>query len=161
MEQIIRAYGVFLLEAAVFAALMWLLFRGITDEAGHHGIFAIAGSYQEEASDMPRLDFTKYQSESEKSSPAVQYAWSGMLHVGEYSLDELLRAEDYRGEMLTLQLQGISDSIGIDRAQEIQTEDGRLRFERAGIYMLKVQAMDAWNRITVCEICIPVNGGAD
>ena len=161
MEQVIRTYGVFLLEAVIFAALIGMLFWGITDEAGHRGVFAIAGAYQEEEAVMSGLDYTKYRSESEKSAPVIEYVWSGMLHVGEYSVDELLLAKDYRGERLAVELCNITDLSGVDRTEEAKTGDGRLRFGRAGVYRLKVRAVDAWNRTTTCEICIPVNGGVD
>ena len=158
MEQVIRTYGMFILEAAVFTGLIWLIFRGITDDAGNQGIFSIAGSGREEIS-VPHLDFTCYQSESEKETPVIQYIRTGMLYVGEYSQEELLSAHDYRGQSLSLELCSVSDVRGIDRTREVCTESGGLRFESPGVYTLKVQAVDAWNRIAVCKISGPVNGG--
>ena len=160
MEQVIRTYGTFLLEGTVLVALVWLLFWGITDETGHHGVFSIAGSYQKEEQPAARLDFTRYQSEGEKSAPVIQYVWTGMLHVGEYSLEELLRAEDYSGQTLQVQLCSVLNPQG---TEQIQSDWGynRVQFNRQGIYTLKVRTADAWNRVTVCVFCIPVNGGVD
>lgn len=161
MEQVIRTYGTFLLEAAVLTVLCWLLFRGISDDAGNHGVFAMAGTYQKEELPAARLDFTRYQSEGEKSAPVIQYVWTGMLHVGEYSLDELLRAEDYLGQALQPRLCGVLSPRGMEQTAEEMADDGRIRFDEQGIYTLKVHAIDAWNRVTECEFRIPVNGGVD
>ena len=158
MEQVIRAYGMFILEAAVFTGVIWLLFMGIKDNADNQGFSSVTGSCQEEIS-APYLDFSRYRTESEKDAPAIQYVWKGMLYLGEYAPEELLSAQDYHGEALPLQLCSVSDAQGTDRTQEVCMESGGIRFESPGIYILKVKAMDAWNRITVCEIGVPVNGG--
>ena len=158
MEQVIRTYGSFLLGAVALGSIVWLLFQGMTDGEGHDGIFAMVGAWQEDEQSIAGVDFAGFQTESEKEDPTLRYVWSGMLYTGEYTLEQLVTAEDYRGNRLAVVLCGVCDPEGRSWERE-NLEGDSIRLERPGVYRLTVRAVDAWNRSTVCEICVPVNGG--
>lgn len=158
MEQVIRAYGKFLLEAAVAALLLGILFSGLTDENGNQGIFHMMGAYiREEETATARSDFECCQNESTKSAPAITYVATGMLHRGSCRVDSILKAIDYSGQALPICIKSISNPNGIERIGEYLPAVMEVQFVERGIYSLKVSAKDAWNRTSICEIHIPVN----
>lgn len=156
MEQVIRIYGKFLLEAAVVAALILLLFAGITDGQGNRGILHMAGAVlKEEESLSERIDMACYRDECVRSAPVITYTVEGMLCIGEYPIDGLFAARDDRGTVLSLRVRSICSPHG--GKQEYTSELEQIRFDERGIYTVCVSATDAWNRTCVCEFRIPVN----
>lgn len=158
MEQVIRAYGKFILEAAVAAILMGILFFGMTDENGNHGMFHMMGAYiKEEQTAFAREDFDTYQKESTKSAPEITYVGMGMHYRGSCRIDSILNATDYRGQVLPIYMKSILDPNGTEQIGAYLPDVMEVQFAERGIYSLKVSAKDAWNRTSTCEIHIPVN----
>lgn len=157
MEQIIRQYGRFLLEAAVLAVLMWLLFAGIVDAKGNRGVLAIAGAGVEtEEEILERADVACYGRESEESAPVISYAVDGILYTGEYPVEEILSAVDGDGNPLPVRIESVSHPCG--SVQIYQVDVGSIVFDESGVYKLRAMAVDASNRRAICEFAIPVNG---
>lgn len=156
MEQIIRQYGRFLLEAAVLGALMWLLFAGISDTQGNSGILAIAGTKIAAEEISPRrVDAACYERECEISAPAISYVAEGILYTGEYQMEEILSAADSAGNTVPVRIKSVRGPRG--DVQTYTTDIGKVVFEERGIYTLCVSAADASNRKSVCRFTIPVN----
>ena len=138
MEQIIRQYGKFLFEAAVLAALAWLLFSGLMDAQGNRGVLAIAGAgLAEEDAVLQREDIMCYERECEKSAPTISYVADGILYTGEYAVEEILYASDNTGSPVAVRIESVSER---------------------GVYTLCASAVDASNRKAVYRFTIPVNG---
>ena len=145
MEQIIRQYGKFLFEAAVLAALAWLLFSGLMDAQGNRGVLAIAGAgLAEEDAVLQREDIMCYERECEKSAPTISYVADGILYTGEYAVEEILYASDNTGSPVAVQ----TYTAGIEN----------ITFGERGVYTLCASAVDASNRKAVYRFTIPVNG---
>lgn len=158
MEQIIRTYGKFLLEAAVFAAVLLLLAAGITDGEGNRGIFRIVGAQIQEGEYVShRGDVDCYESESKKAVPAIRYTAGGALNTGSYATDSILQAVDYSGAGLAVHISSICDPGGTEQIGSYPQNVTQIHFARRGIYTVTASATDAWNRKSVCTIRIPVN----
>lgn len=157
MEQVLRVYGKVLLEAAVVALLMILLAVGVTDDADRRGIFPMMGAYVGEETILEGTDFEGFYLESEKSAPAITYIYPVTLHTGNYVLGSILKATDYDGRELAIRVRSILDPHGVERIGEYSSGTSQISFAERGIYILKVNATDAWNRTSIREVWIPVN----
>ena len=157
MERVIQAYGKFLLEAVTVVFLWVLLFTKVTDDQGNRGVFHIIGScLEQEEPGTDRTDFESFQSESQKSKPVMTYLNTGILHVGSYELNGLIKAEDYAGEELVLKVKSICDPSGEEQIAEYPDDISKLYLSDCGIYTLTVAATDSWNRTSICRFRIPV-----
>jgi hypothetical protein len=157
MEQIIKTYGGFLLEAVVAVLLLLLLLFQITDTDGNSGIFRIVGAnIASKGTDYSSYqDFAVYAADSEKMSPVIYYTGDSHVCVGDDSWADFLCAEDYAGERLPVKILSVTDPLGI----ESPWKDGaKTELAQAGIYQIKVTAVDAANKRTTCVVKIPVNG---
>lgn len=161
MEQVIRAYGRFLLEAAVVVLLVVLLFFGIMDERGNRGILSMMGEYVKEESVVGDMDFREYQRESQRSAPMIAYVGTKTLYTGRYPLSAILKATDDEGAELPIEVSSICDPFGIERMGEYLSDVSYIQFASKGIYTLRVTVRDGRNRTSTCEIRIPVNGGEE
>ena len=158
MEQVIKAYGKFLLEITVVAILLGMLFAGLSDAHGNRGVFRMMGAFfREQEVPAAYLDFERFRSESEIERPSIVYTAQGSLHVGSYRLDELFRAADGMGQELNVQVRSISDPHGIERIGEYLPDILEVQFAQRGIYSLRVAARDAYNRTGIYDFRIPVN----
>lgn len=156
MEQIIRQYGKFLLEAAVVTVLMWLLFAGLSDTQGNRGILAIAGTgLAAEETISQRVDVACYGRESEGSAPAISYVVEGILYTGEYPVEEILSAVDGAGNPIPVRIESVGHPSG--NVQTYTADTGSIAFDERGIYTLCASATDASNRKSVYRFTIPVN----
>lgn len=81
MEQIVRAYGKFFLEASVVMLLLGILLTGVTDDAGNRGIFHIAGAYltAAEIEEQRPAEFGTFLEEGRKSPPVITYVEMGQF----------------------------------------------------------------------------------
>lgn len=161
MEQVIRAYGRFLLEASVLVLLVVLLFTGIMDDQGNRGIFSMMGKYVDEEEAFGDMDFKGYQRESQRSNPTIAYVGTETLYTGNYPLSAILRAVDDEGVELPIEVNSICDSLGIERTEECLVDASHIQFAGKGVYTLRVTAVDVRNRTSTCEIRIPVNRGEE
>lgn len=157
MEQIIRQYGKFLFEAAVLAALAWLLFSGLMDAQGNRGVLAIAGAgLAEEDVVLQREDIMCYERECEKSAPTISYVADGILYTGEYAVEEILYASDNTGSPVAVRIESVSSPRGSVQTYTAGIEN--ITFGECGVYTLCASAVDASNRKAVYRFTIPVNG---
>ena len=157
MEQVIRTYGRFVLEAVVFGLLLWLLMAGMVDEQGHQGIFSMMGAQIQEETAFYRGDIECYRQEGEKTAPSISYVYSQVLGTGSYGLDEIVIASDSGGERIPVIVESICDPYGVVQIGGDLSEASQLSFMVPGIYTLRVSAKDAENRVTICEFRVPVN----
>ena len=47
MHEVIKVYGKTILQAIILVGVMWLVFRGVTDENGNKGIVEIVSGHME------------------------------------------------------------------------------------------------------------------
>lgn len=155
MEQIIKNYGGFLLDAMVLAVLMTLLFTQVTDAEGNRGIFRIIGAgIETDGIDYAAYtDIDAYMTESSKSAPVISFDGRSIIRVGNIDLADHIKAMDCTGAELKIRVLAVTDCTGA----ELPCNDTDTNFPRAGIYEVKVTAVDAWNKRTTSEIRIAVN----
>ena len=157
MEQVLKTYGIFLLEAVAFILFWVLAFRGIRDTQGNTGVFSMAGAQLVEEQKAYGSDFACCVEESRRSAPALSYKKAQALHVGEYEISELVLAVDDSGRELPLQLQCVFNPQGVLESSSISEDCARICFREPGIYQLQIYVIDEWNNETTCRIAIPVN----
>ena len=162
MEQVIRVYGRFLLEAVVFVMLLVLLSARMTDGQGNYGVFHLIGTHFDVSrEETGRADFDSFAAESRVSSPVITYRYPGTLFTGTYETDILVGATDAAGESIDVRIRSVTNPYG--ETDLCGNESGgveavrQITFPQSGIYTLRVTATDAHNRRSVCEIRIPVN----
>lgn len=157
MEQIVKAYGKFLLEAVTVAVLLGMLFAGMTDEQGNVGIFRMMGAYLSKEEQKTWDDYTIIAEESERSLPWIFYRKSELFCRESYSLSELFGASDCEGKELPVKVRAIYNPLGILDNHFYDKEMGQIIFDEPGIYTLQVSATDEWNHVSVYQVHIPVN----
>lgn len=156
MEQIIRIYGKSLLEMLALVLLVIILFSGITDESGNQGIMHIIGAWYEPEVSVERNDFEIYQREAQKEAPSIFYSRKDTLSIGKHYLSDCIVAKDMAGNNLQLQVLELGSEQGECTAwYEEGTEE--IVFTEAGIYSVKVSAVDNGNRRSICQIKLPVS----
>lgn len=157
MEQVIRTYGKFVLEAIVFALLIWLLVAGLVDEEGNQGVFRMLGAHIEEEAVFARGDVERYQWEGEQSAPAITYVNVQILQPGIYDVDAIINATNSQGERIPVTVESVRDPYGMVQMGGNLSEVSQLPLMVPGIYTLRVSAKDAGNRMSTCEFRVPVN----
>lgn len=158
MEQIVRIYGKFLLNAMVVVLLIGMILTGFMDDAGNRGIFHMIGAYLAAAEIEEAIpeDFKVYQQEGLKEPPVIFLEKMGTLHTGVHVMSEYVKAVDYNQRELSIQLLGCYDSE--ERELEFcNMETSEVYFENSGIYTIEVGAADAENRRSICCIKLAVN----
>ena len=159
MDQIGRNYGKFILEGIAVLCLTGFLFWSISDDMGNQGMLEILGTYLPwwDEHDEVYEDFHEiYKEESRKSVPEISYR-AGAINTGNVNITQLIRAVDYSGRELTLEILSIKNMEGEEMIQNYDWENGEIRFIQAGVYTVLVSATDDGNRRTECRIKIPVN----
>lgn len=158
MEQIIRTYGVFLLETVAILFMLILLFYGITDEGGNRGVLRMIGHYLEgEQEEIPAgHDFAVFQEEGGKASPQIVCELGQALDVGMYRMDTYIKAIDSSGREIPIKITNVFNEQGDDVTLN-ETNNMEVFFNKAGIYTIWVTAMDESNKISRSQVRIPVN----
>lgn len=157
MEQIVKIYGRFLLEAAVFAGFWMLVLFGISDLQGHTGFFQMMGGYFTEEQAVYGADFQMCVEESRRAAPVIFYKKEAALDTGVYPVTELVGAVDCEGKELTAEVQDIYNTQGESDTGILDADSMQISFETPGIYRLKVRAVDCWNGTSICWIYVPVS----
>lgn len=158
MEQVIRAYGKFLLNSMVVLLLSGFLLFGIVDDEGNHGIFQIAGAQVMAAKiekEKPE-EFRIYQAEAVKKPPRISLLKSEPLCVGSHKIAEYIRAVDWSGREIPIRLCGITDAEGAE-VDSCNPETSEVCFTEPGIYVVEVSATDMENRRSVYRMKLPVS----
>ena len=86
MHEVIKVYGKTILQAIILVGVMWLVFRGVTDENGNKGIVEIVSGHMDQQMENP-ADFETFYEESQKAPPHFETAITGYLKVLENKLD--------------------------------------------------------------------------
>lgn len=157
MEQIVKIYGRFLLEATVFAGFWMLVLFGISDLQGHTGFFQMMGGYFTEEQAVYGADFQMCVEESRRVIPVISYKKEAALSTGVYPVTELVEAADCEGKKLTVEVQDIYNTQGVSEIGLLNVDSMQISFETPGIYRLKVRAVDCWNGTSICWIYVPVS----
>ncbi len=156
MQEIIRNYGHFMLEATVVILLFLFLLVNVTDEQGNRGVFEIAGARIE--TDTPDYtsyrDFSSYETESGRKGPEISYHGGNGLRVGTVKISDYVKASDEAGAEVPIQVIRVTDREG--KLIPVQ-EDTSVQLVKAGIYTVQVSAVDGYNKKTESRILIPVN----
>ena len=66
MHEVIKVYGKTILQAIILVGVMWLVFRGVTDENGNKGIVEIVSGHMDQQMENP-ADFETFYEESQKA----------------------------------------------------------------------------------------------
>lgn len=158
MEQVIKAYGRFLVEGIVLVALLVILFTGINDEDGNKGVLAVAGAKLEVESVNYNqyTDFIgTYQNECGKAAPVISFIGTH-LYSGTCIIPDFIKATDCAGAELQIKVSSIKDEGGVELIDLYNQDTGEISFV-PGIYTVEVSAKDANNKLTRCTIQIPVS----
>jgi hypothetical protein len=155
MWDIIHQYGRFMLDAVTFVTLMALIFGVISDAEGHTGIMSIVRAEipQEEIEYFDYTDFDAYEAECAKKKPEIIYDMPD-IKCGEVDLSGGFAAYDNDRNEIDVKIISVTDPKGADIAAK---DDGEYKLCDAGIYKVRVSAVDACGRKTVDEVSIPVN----
>ena len=157
MEQVIKAYGKFLLEGIILVALLTIL-TVMSDSAGNKGVFSIVGTKLE----MNSVDYNQYndfkgtyKSESNKEAPVISVIGTH-LYSGVCSIPSFIKATDYTGAELLIMVSSIKDAGGTELIGDYNQDTGEISLA-SGIYMVEVSAKDVNNKLTKCTVQIPVS----
>ena len=159
MEQVIKAYGAFMLEGVVAVLLMFMVFLGIADKAGNRGIFAITGARLEieNSNHKNYIDFKEaYLRESQKALPEIIYSDLHM-QIGTNKLADYIQAFDETGTELPIKVLSILSMDGSEMIAEYNYDSTEIYFASPGIYTVKVSAVAANKKSTICTIRVPVS----
>lgn len=159
MEEIMKAYGGYVLEAFVAICLVSMLLYGVVDDNGNRGVFKIIGAnIQIENTDYAEYkDFQEgYLEESKKEPPKIIYT-DICLRVGSVKLSDHIKASDFNGNAIPIKIESIKSTDEIELLDTYNPATAEIVFERPGIYTLIASAVDENNRTVRCTIRIPVN----
>lgn len=156
MEEIIKIYGKFLLEAAVVVLLIVFLSANVTDGNGNTGIFRIIGAGVDTATpDYPSYgDYPVYEEEGRLPAPVIEYHGGNSIRVGSVRLSDHITASDHAGGALEIRVLSVTDKEG--KTLPV-AEDTTVEFKDAGIWSVRVRAVDAAGRRTECLVQVPVS----
>ena len=156
MEEIIKIYGKFLLEAAVVVLLVVFLFANVTDGEGNTGVFQIIGAGMDTATpDYPSYgDYPAYEEEGRLPAPVITYHGGNSIRVGSVRLSDHITASDHAGRALEIRVLSVTDKEGKTLPVAGNTT---VNFINAGICGVRVRAVDDAGRCTECLVQVPVS----
>ena len=149
MHEVIKVYGKTILQAVILAGLVWLIFKGVTDESGNKGIVEIVSAQMDQQTENP-ADFETFFEESQKLPPHFETVVTGYLGIGTYQMADIIKAWDYAGNELQVQLMKVVSPDGT-------ILENKLDFQMPGVYELNVMTEDHDNRVRYALVNIPVN----
>ena len=135
MHEVIKVYGKTILQAIILVGVMWLVFRGVTDENGNKGIVEIVSGHMDRQTENP-ADF--------------ETAITGYLKIGTYQMTDIIKAWDYAENELRIQLMKVISPDGT-------VLENKLDFQMPGVYEVSVMTEDHDNRVRYAVVNIPVN----
>ena len=100
MHEVIKVYGKTILQAVILVGVMWLVFRGVTDENGNKGIVEIVSGHMDRQTENP-ADFETFYEESQKAPPHFETAITGYLKIGTYQMTDIIKAGVYEVSVMT------------------------------------------------------------
>ena len=149
MHEVIKVYGKTILQAIILVGVMWLVFRGVTDENGNKGIVEIVSGHMDRQTENP-ADFETFYEESQKAPPHFETAITGYLKIGTYQMTDIIKAWDYAENELQIQLMKVISPDGT-------VQENKLDFQMPGVYEVSVMTEDHDNRVRYAVVNIPVN----
>ena len=149
MHEVIKVYGKTILQAIILVGVMWLVFRGVTDENGNKGFVEIVSGHMDQQMENP-ADFETFYEESQKAPPHFETAITGYLKIGTYQMTDIIKAWDYAENELQIQLMKVISPDGT-------VLENKLDFQMPGVYEVSVMTEDHDNRVRYAVVNIPVN----
>lgn len=149
MHEVIKVYGKTILQAIILVGVMWLVFRGVTDENGNKGIVEIVSGHMDQQMENS-ADFETFYEESQKAPPHFETAITGYLKIGTYQMTDIIKAWDYAENELQIQLMKVISPDGT-------VLENKLDFQMPGVYEVSVMTEDHDNRVRYAVVNIPVN----
>ena len=158
MKIILEQYGKMLLDALVFGLLLVFILTEVEDAHGNKGAFRIIGAQLHEETNAygDYIDFDVYETDSYKIAPVITYEGGAGISIGECQLTALIKAVGADGTEIPIKVYEVKDQNG---RELLIDDDAKVYFDAAGIYIVKVKAVDSIKRETACTIKIPVNKG--
>lgn len=156
MKKIIKVLGGATLCGICLSMMLILVFH-TTDADENEGMLEIVGAdFEGLWTDNSTAGFDTYEEEAAKQFPEISYKTAAALGVGVYELDMVVTAHDHMGNPVRVKVSSMAlpDGTEITGLDEVS----QLTFQMPGIYVLKLKARDSWNRESVKEVEIPVNG---
>ncbi|MBO5303712.1 MAG: hypothetical protein J6A92_06645 [Lachnospiraceae bacterium] len=153
MREVFREYGGTVI-AVLIGVLLFLLIFGNLSWKGNKGIIAVLG----QGAKIEEKDFSEYADSKkiiqimEKKRPVITYKNIPVYTKNVFEEDALFTAEDAEGNLLETEVFKIEDSVG----SEVVKADGKICFEKQGIYRCWVKAVDADCGVTEQVFSIPV-----
>lgn len=71
MHEVIKVYGKTILQAVILVGVMWLVFRGVTDENGNKGIVEIVSGHMDRQTENP-ADLKRFMRNHKKHRPILK-----------------------------------------------------------------------------------------
>lgn len=157
MEQIIRTFGRFILDAVALMAVFALIFTNMTDEEGNRGIINILGAHMQTPSIeyVSYTDFDKYSQEAAKSSPRIECNALQMT-VGTNQVGDFLTATSSSGASLEVEVMDITDIAGNSYMANYDESSNTVTLSAQGVYTFRVCSVDEINQRSIVDINIPV-----
>lgn len=159
MKIVIEQYGRFILDGIVVVAVMVIIFLGLSDANGNKGIFKVTGAQLE----IENVDYTAYtdfkgtyKTESEKTKPKITFT-GVRVATGNLVLSDYIKATDYTGASLFIQISSILSPEGDELIDGYNTETTAITLLEPGVYTIKVSATDSSSHKTESTVQFPVN----
>lgn len=158
MEKIIKTYGQFILNVIIMLILLTYLFLNITDSEGNRGIMNVLGAHMQTRSiDYASYnDFDTYKTEAVKPAPEINYITSNQMHVGLNSISSYFSTVSPTG-IRSFKVIDISDSFGNSVLAGYDATNQTISFPSAGIYTIRMQAVDEINKKKIVDVRVPVS----
>ena len=151
MKQVLKSYGLFLLEAMALICMVLLCLE--------QKYLQEIGMYMPEERWMYETytDFKEtYYEESKKSAPRI-VCIEESIETGNYLISELIEVYDYADRRLPIKIHSISNPRKEEIVSNYNGNTLVMAFDMAGVYTIKVSAVDDGNRRSNYTIRIPVN----
>lgn len=157
MEQIIRTYGRFILDAVALFIIFTLIFVNMTDGEGNKGVINILGAHMQTPSVEYEsyTDFDLYAQEAAKPSPQIE-SNAMRMNVGMNQVGDYITATSSSGTPLEVKVLDITDMTGNSQMANYDESSHTVTLPAQGIYTFRVYTIDEVNQRTIVDINIPV-----
>lgn len=152
MKNGLEEYGEILVGGIVAVMILVLLFSA--------GLLSVIGNRTQ----LQKKDYKNYQDFKvfselcQREAPTILYNEEKKWYAGDMiSIEEIFSGKDTDGEILSVQVQKVTDKLGNNQMEMYQEKTGEITFEKAGVYVFQLKVQDKEKRCTVEEIEVPVD----
>lgn len=152
MKNGLEEYGEILVGGIVAVMILVLLFSA--------GLLSVIGNRTQ----LQKKDYKNYQDFKvfselcQREAPTIFYNEEKKWYAGDMiSIEEIFSGKDTDGEILSVQVQKITDKLGNNQMEMYQEKTGKITFAEAGVYVFQLKVQDKEKRCTVEEIEVPVD----